>query len=380
MHVLIPVLHRPIKPTGVCRHAANLAQCLASNTNISQVTLIIGYWQKDYFETVFNLDDEKIRLVTVDIKNSSVSRNIWYLLGLPRLANSLAPDIVHLSFPFPFIRSKFSCPVVATVHDLYPYEFPENFGFPQVIFNQLFLKQCLDNGDGFACVSQITLEKLKFYFPKLKSNIKIKVIYNYVDFSNVASRIPRILDSFPTTPFPFLISVAQHRKNKNLDLLIQAYAELLQGGNLKPDTKLILIGSSGPETENLKKQISTLNLQNQLLLLSSLEDGELRWLYEKCEMFIIPSTTEGFCFPLVEALYLGCKAICSDIPIFREVGFSECTYFQLEGDAVANLSKAIIQALEQPRTQSTVARDCFSKSQAARQYIEFYSSLIMVRL
>jgi len=376
MHVLIPVLHRPLKPTGVCRHAANLAQCLASTPDVSHVTLIIGYWQKDYFETVFNLNNQKIRIVTVDIKNSSVSRNIWYLFGLPKLANSLSPDIVHLSFPFPFIRSKFSCPVVATVHDLYPYECPENFGFPQVIFNQLFLKQCLKNGDGFACVSKMTLEKLKFYFPKLKQHIKIEVIYNYVDFSNIASQIPKILNSHRNTRFPFLITVAQHRQNKNLDLLIQAFAEILQSGDLKPATKLIIVGSSGPETENLKKQISTLGLQNKVLLLSSLEDGELRWLYENCEMFIIPSSTEGFCFPLVEALYLGCKAICSDIPIFREVGFSECTYFKLEGNAVANLSKAMIQVLEQPRPQSTAARNCFSKSQAGIQYLQLYSSLI----
>ena len=54
MHILIAALHRPTKPTGVCRHAANLAQCLADTPEVSKVTLIVGTWQKDYFEQFFN--------------------------------------------------------------------------------------------------------------------------------------------------------------------------------------------------------------------------------------------------------------------------------------------------------------------------------------
>ena len=36
MHVLIAALHRPVKPTGVCRHAANLARCLAAKPDVSK--------------------------------------------------------------------------------------------------------------------------------------------------------------------------------------------------------------------------------------------------------------------------------------------------------------------------------------------------------
>ena len=51
MHILIAALHRPSKPTGVCRHAANLAQCLADTKEVTKVTLIVGAWQRHYFET-----------------------------------------------------------------------------------------------------------------------------------------------------------------------------------------------------------------------------------------------------------------------------------------------------------------------------------------
>ncbi|MFM6159187.1 MAG: glycosyltransferase family 1 protein, partial [Sphaerospermopsis kisseleviana] len=87
MHILIVALHRPANPTGVCRYAANLAQCLADTSEVSQVTLIIGVWQRQYFEQLFH--SHKIKLISVDIKNSSLVRNIWFLFGLPILVNSL---------------------------------------------------------------------------------------------------------------------------------------------------------------------------------------------------------------------------------------------------------------------------------------------------
>ncbi len=375
MHILIAALHRPTKPTGVCRHAANLAKCLADNEKISQITLVIGVWQKDYFEKAFSLTSEKIKLVTVDIKNSSVARNIWFLFGLPKLAQQTNCDRVHLSFPLPFIRSLFPCPVVATIHDLYPYEYPENFGYPNVIFNQLFLQQCINNSDGLTCVSNKTLECLEYYFPYLKNSKKVtNVVYNYVDFSHVALKNPNYINNNIQTPF--LLSVAQHRKNKNLDILIKAYSLLLDQHQLQDSTKLIIVGSYGPETENIQSLIQTLNLDQQVILLSSIEDDELCWLYKNCELFAIPSSTEGFCFPLVEALSLCCKVVCSDIPILREVGSSTCHYFDLKQDPIKNLSETIVYTLSQPPTDTSFMDSRFFKPNIAQQYLDFYNSII----
>ncbi|MDF5728062.1 MAG: glycosyltransferase family 1 protein [Rhizonema sp. PD38] len=373
MHILICALHRPSKPTGVCRHAANLAQCLADTEQVTQITLVVGAWQKAYFEKDFNIASIKVNLISINIKNSSISRNKWFLFGLPKLANSLRPDIVHLSFPLPFYRSGFFSPVVTTIHDLYPYECPKNFGYPQVIFNQIFLKQSIQNSDGLSCVSKSTLESLKSYFPKIEHQRKTTVIYNYVDFSNVKPKIPNSVDINNNS---FLLCVAQHRKNKNLNLLIDSYCFLLESGHIANSNKLIIVGAPGPETENIYTQIKTLSLQENVLILSSIDDGELRWLYQNCELFVIPSSTEGFCLPLAEALYLSCKVVCSDIPIFREIGSSDCTYFNLQDNFVENLSQAIIHSLEQPRPSESYAASCLSKYNVAGQYLKFYSNFL----
>ncbi|MBD2445799.1 glycosyltransferase family 4 protein [Nostoc sp. FACHB-152] len=373
MHILIAALHRPIQPTGVCRHAANLARCLAENNEVTQVSLIIGTWQQHYFEKAFSLDSAKIKLISVNIKNSSVIRNSWFLGSLPQLANNLAPDIVHLSFPVPFIRAKFNAPVVTTIHDLYPYECPDNFGFPQVWFNRLFLKQCIHNSDGLACVSQVTLDKLKLYFPYISSNKEIDVIYNYVDFDNLEPKIPKQLPENSS----FLLSVAQHRQNKNLDLLIKAYSWLLDNQKLPLETKLVIVGSSGPETQNIKNLISNLSLDNKVTLLAAINDPELCWLYQNCQVFVIPSSIEGFCLPLAEALYWNSLMVCSNIPIFREIGTSNCTYFNLGENAVNNLIQAIIQSINKPNLANHTNVDCFKKSNIAKQYLNLYYQLCL---
>jgi glycosyltransferase involved in cell wall biosynthesis len=374
MHVLIAALHRPTKPTGVCRHAVNLSHCLADTNAVTKVTLVVGEWQRQYFETTFDLDSDKIDVVYIDIKNSSVVRNIWFMWGLPKLADRLRPDLVHLSFPLPFDRSQFPCPVVSTIHDLYPYECPENFGKIQAFFNRLFLKKCIEQSDGVVCVSQTTFDRFNFFFPNHPNLENLTVIYNIVDLDNIEPKIPVFFKKIENTPF--LLTVGQHRKNKNLDLLIDSYALLLETKQIKAATTLIIVGSNGPETENLIRQIRELKLETKVHLLGSIDDRELCWLYQHCKVFAAPSAIEGFCLPLAEAIHLSCQVVCADIPIFREIGSSECIYFDLQRDPIQNLSIAILQALQQPFSFEGTKFSRFSKTVISSKYLYFYSSIL----
>ena len=374
MHILIAALHRPTDPTGVCRVAANLARCLADRTEISQITIAIGKWQEHYFEDLLETQLDKIKLISIDIKNTSLSRNRWFIFGLPKLARQYHADRVHLSFPLPFLRSQFPCPVVATIHDLYPYQFPENFGYKQAIFNQLFLRWCIHQSDGLTCVSKTTLEALHLYFPKIKNQSKpTTVIYNFVDFSQVPTSPS--LDFQKRFEFPFILCVAQHRKNKNIDLLIKTYDALKSQNQINSTTRLVLVGSSGPETNSLIKLIHERSIESSVLMLSSIDDHQLCWLYQQCQMFVMPSSLEGFCIPIVEALFFSCKVICSNIPIFQEVGTTDCTYFDLKGDPVRNLSQAMQNVLIETSSPNTNHYLRFSKTNIADQYITFYSKL-----
>jgi len=373
MHILIAVLHRSTQPTGVCRHAANLARCLASRQEVSRITLVTGAWQRGYFDVSFGITSCKIQVVGIDIRNSSIARNLWFISALPRLARELKPDIVHLAFPLPFVRSRFPCAVVSTVHDLYAFDYPENFGRAQAVFNRLFFKRCITQSDGLICVSRETLGRLENIFPAAAVRTRPRVIYNYVDFDEVRALPPAIFVEQPSRPF--LLTVAQHRKNKNLDLLVAAYARLLNDQQIDHKMTLVIVGSDGPETEYLKACIARSGLESRVYLLFSISDSELCWLYKHCALFAICSSIEGFCIPLVEALSIGCNIVCSDIPIFREVAVSDCRYFDLSGDATSHVARAIGEALSSGKPVSTV-NGRFDLATAASQHVEFYRDVL----
>lgn len=375
MHVLISALHRPCKPTGVCRHAANLARCLAASPEITQVTIAIGAWQQDYFTTVFDLRSPKIVVTCVDITNSSVSRNLWFLWGLPKLAQQLRPDLVHLSFPLPFERSRFTCPVVATIHDLYPYEYPENFGRIQAICNRWLLRKCIQQSDGVSCVSQTTMDRLEYFLPNRPASQTATVVYNIVDFDLIAPTVPDFFRDRERAPF--MLSVGQHRKNKNLDLLIDAYELLLGKQQIDPQIDLIIVGSHGPETANLRQQIKDLHLEAKVHLLSAIDDPQLIWLYQHSQAVILPSSIEGFCLPLAEALHLSCQVICSDIPIFREIGAGACGYFDFKGDPKSNLARSIRDIIHNPTAITTDRSPSpFSSTVISHQYLQLYTNIL----
>ena len=375
MHILIVALHRATKPTGVCRHAANLARCLAETDEVTKITLVTGVWQQHYFKTAFLLNSEKIQILAIDIRNNSISRNAWFLLGLPKLAKKIQPELVHLSFPLPFWRSQIPYPVVVTIHDLYPYKIPENFGSKQAFFNRLFLRQSIKDSDAIICVSRTTLADLEYYFPEVVSNNqKTKVIYNIVDFDLVEAKPLKVLADKHDRPF--ILCVGQHRKNKNIDLLIKSYALLRDEHKLNDKTRLVVVGSVGPETENLVQSIEQLSLSDSVLILPEIDDNELCWLYQNCRLFVIPSSLEGFCIPLVEALYFSCRVVCSDIPIFREIGSSNCTYFDLMNDPIDNMAQSISESLTAEFSPEYDECARFEIKEIATQYLNYYAELI----
>ena len=301
----------------------------------------------------------------------SLSRNWWYYRRLPRLAAEVEADVVHLAYPVPIDARAFSCPTVVTLHDLYPYEIPSNFGFPKVLFNQLVLQQCLRSADSIACVSDITYLRLGEYVP-LGVRQKAVRIYNSVEPGPTCSRKSPIPG---WNGEPFLLCVAQHRRNKNIALLIQVYQRLVESGRIDASMKLVVIGIAGPETPHILRTIDHAGLRDCVRLMEGLSDPELQWCYRNCEAVLAPSKTEGFGLPVVEGLLAGCRVVCSDIPAFRELGGEHCRYARLDGDAMEGFAEAIVASLQEPRPEP-IAMPQLCAPAIASQYVRLYSKLL----
>lgn len=121
---------------------------------------------------------------------------------------------------------------------------------------------------------------------------------------------------------PFLLCVAHSYPHKNVDKLVAAFA-LLQG---ELPHQLVLVGKGRRGEEALNKSLLQIKQPEQALRLSGLTEQELRTLYQTADLFVLPSTYEGFGLPVLEALSAGLTALTVRAASLPEVGGEAAFY------------------------------------------------------
>jgi len=108
---------------------------------------------------------------------------------------------------------------------------------------------------------------------------------------------------------PYLLHVGQQYPHKNLQRLIQAFAQLAER---YPELRLVLAGKPHPtETPVLKALVQELRLQGRVEFRSYVPYTELPDLYRGALAFVYPSLWEGFGLPILEAMACGTPVITS---------------------------------------------------------------------
>lgn len=370
MNILIAAVSSNRAMSGVSRHAANLVNGLLTRPDVSTLHLLVAPWEHDYVCESISRTDTRLRIHAVHLRPGTLRRNLWYYRTLPSVSKQLHADIVHIAYPAPIDKSALRCPVVVSLHDLYPYDMPSNFGFPKVLFNQIILRQCMDSANAIACVSDSTRFRLGVKIPQAMS--KAVTIYNCVESGPVPVKPP-----FVSTwnDAPFLLCVAQHRRNKNVIVALRAFKRLIARDEISQDTRLIIVGMPGPESGNLYGFVRAADLTERVVFVSGISDAELQWCYRNCELLLAPSILEGFGLPVIEAQFAGCRIVCSDIPAFREVGGRGCKFVELVSGAEERLAEAVLLSLREPRP-APMQLPHLAPGHVAQQYLRVYQLLL----
>jgi glycosyltransferase involved in cell wall biosynthesis len=387
MKVLVAAVSYVATISGVQRHALNVARSLLCLPEISELHFVVAPWQGALTQFSGLPADPRFRTRVAEMKRDSFSRNLWYWRDLPRLATQLEVDLVHFTYPMPLNSRAFNCPTVVTLHDLYPFEIPANFGFPRVIFNRVVLRQCLRAVDAIASISDSTRLLLKQYAPPVVSR-KATTIYACPDsisdsisdssFDAGSDLDPLASSASPIPGWnnkPFLLCVAQHRPNKNLCTMIRALDQLIASGWIEANTKLVIIGTRSTDTPKIFRLMRDMGLGSRIHFLEGLSVSQLHWCYRNCEALVAPSLTEGFDLPIAEAMLAGCRIVCSSIPAHREIAGDNCTFFTLRENSVEALAAAIADALDEPKPHP-IALPQFSAPVLASKYLALYRRVI----
>jgi glycosyltransferase involved in cell wall biosynthesis len=367
--VVIAAVSAPMHMNGVSRHAANLARALLQTSVVSKVHFVAGIWQKEMFRQACELNDPRLHMHFVDLMDANLSRLVWYYRELPHVAAQLEADVVHFAYPAPMQSAAYRCATVLSLHDLYPFDIPENFGRLSRPFTQALMRRCVKRVDAVACVSEATQTRLEKLFPAQARKT--------VTIPNVVERDRSIrMDRFAAIPDDrtFFLCVAQHRANKNVPLAIRIFGRILRKRMIPCSSQLVVVGIEGPDSRAIQAEISELRLAANVLLLSGLSDAELQWCYRHCRLLLAPSKIEGFGLPIGEALLAGCPVVCSDIPAFREVGGDRCHYVRWGEGLLQEYENAIRAVLESPRPNPVSLPD-FSLRTIGNKYVSLYETL-----
>ncbi len=370
MKVVIAALSAPCNLNGVSRHAANLVRSLLAQPNAPEVHFLAGEWQREMFASAIARADSRLHVHWIPLRHSNFSRILWYHRELPSIAAQLDADVVHMTCPAPVRPAAYECPTVVSLHDLYPFDIPGNFGFIRSEISRRLMRQCLTKIDAIACVSGFTESRLAAWFPPEVCRKALK-IPNAVEPMHRSPRgAPEPLRKDDT----FVMCIAQHRQNKNVPFAISVFARALAAHVLPRNAKLLVLGIPGPDTQRILAQIRSLNLSGKVVLLNGIADHELHWCYRNCALLFAPSSIEGFGLPVVEALIAGCPVVCSDIPAFREIGGDRCRSVALNEESTDADLQEFRDALAEPRNPASSMPD-LTPEFVGGKYMELYRKL-----
>lgn len=100
-----------------------------------------------------------------------------------------------------------------------------------------------------------------------------------------------------------LLFVSRFAPNKKQDDLVVAFSHYLR---LDPAARLILVGKpeeGDPYVAHVRNTVSTLGLEESVIFTGSITDAQLAAYYRTAHLFWSMSEHEGFCVPLIEAMW-----------------------------------------------------------------------------
>lgn len=172
-------------------------------------------------------------------------------------------------------------------------------------------RRLLSHYDQIITISQSTKHDIINTYSKRKD--KIIVIPCGVDKKyHPEKKNDALLEKFNLKNKKVLIYLGQLIERKNIPFLFEVLKKL-------PDNYVLLICGDGPLKTRLQNMIKDENLNSKAILTGFISESEKVDYYNLADIFVYPSTKEGFGLSVCEALACGKKVLASDIPPFREI-------------------------------------------------------------
>lgn len=293
-------------------------------------------------------------------------------LKLLRQIKSLEPDLVHFTFAQQPIL--YRGPVITTIHDLTtlrytnPDKNPFVFKFKQQVYGYVIKRDARKSAHVIVGSQFVKDDVIRFTGI---NSTKVTVTHEAADpITESPEQLPEISDT------QFIMYIGRPTPHKNLDRLIEAF-KLLQQQH--PNLLLVLAGKKDANYQRIEDRVTNESVKN-IVFTGFVTEGQLRWLYEHCAVYVFPSLSEGFGLPGLEAMLHGAPVVSSNATCLPEIYGKAARYFDPAN--VQSMSAAIndvlthkslrLELIQKGKDQAAL----YSWQHMAKQTLQIYTEVL----
>jgi glycosyltransferase involved in cell wall biosynthesis len=236
---------------------------------------------------------------------------------LPRVLRRSGADLVHFVAPNAPVTPV--GPRITTFHDLTLLDHPDTVRGAAARAKLAVLRRVMSYGVRTSRLilvpSRGTAAALERRFPASRGKIEV---------THLAGPDVGHTPRWTPTAEPYLLHVGNAYPYKNLDRLVYAFAKVAGG---RPRLRLILAGKPDAHHHRLAARAAALGVGDRLTLAGQVSDAELHTLYAGASLFVMPSLSEGFGLPALEAMAHGTPTLVARATSLPEVCGDAAAYF-----------------------------------------------------
>jgi glycosyltransferase involved in cell wall biosynthesis len=350
--------------TSTGRYMFRLVQYLEKLDKRHDYTVLLKPQDMD----VYSLGNPRFTKVACPYKEFTLAEQ----LGFKRQLDSIKPDLVHFGKDHQPVLYRGR--VVTTMHDLTTVRFRNPakpwlvFTFKQQVYKWV-VRRAAKKSAAILTASEFVKADLVAFTGV--SPDKITVTYEAADPIKDAPEPVAGL-----TGKQFLMYVGRPTPHKNLERLVEAFVSLQ---SRHPELTLVLAGKQDANYQRIEASVRKRNI-GSVVFTGFVSEGQLRWLYEHCAVYVFPSLSEGFGLPGLEAMLHGAPVLSSNATCLPEIYGEAARYFDpLDVPAMASAINEVLtdKALRSSLVQKGQAQAAkYSWQHTAEQTLSVYEQVL----
>ncbi len=195
----------------------------------------------------------------------------------------------------------FGGPQVSWLHDAAVFDHPEAYRASFVLWYRALFRQRARRGDLLVTPSAHARARLAHHLGVAES--RIAVLPHGGDHLDAVAPEPAVLGRLGLERSRFWLCIASHNPNKNLPRLLRAHARGRAGR-----WPLVLVGDTH---DRVFANAGLKPGEADIVALPQASDAELKALLQAARALVMPSLSEGFGLPALEAMRLGCAVLAA---------------------------------------------------------------------